>query len=372
MSLYKFHIVLVLFLFGWSTPKTDSVCESPYEIQVVHPGIDLTETIGKTIVRSSCNLGEVPEFYMDVESVVCGDSQCRIDIIRMYWDELGFYKRLEIPDDVELEKAEGASFSAADYQKLDSILSERNSSLKNVQKYEVTGSETSEGIDALAGATIALDTKSYVKGAVWTCYTLWHWANGNITANIRNLTGDTMTADALINYLEHESLAHKIFGLEQLIRLQHQNNKTTKEVLQLASNENQKVQKLIIEYVEQLPSDSYFESITSLLNTGKDKASLLALGSLLESERNPSEEFLSSLSNQLSNCKSYQQIDLFLKVIEKKKSISNKSLSNIVALLEREDFLIARRAYWFLSKQELSTQGKNRLQTFYNENSEKL
>lgn len=372
MNLYKFYILLMLFFFGYPTPKTNVVCESRYEIQVLHPGIDLTEPVAKTLVRSSCNLEEPTEFYMDVESVVCGDSQCRIDVIRMYWDELGFYKRLELPSDVELEKAAGASFSAADYQKLDSILSDRKSTLKDVQKYEVTGSETSEGVDALSGATIALDTKSYVKGAVWTCYTLWHWANGNTTNAIRNLTGDSMTVDAFENYLKEESLEHKMFALEQLIRLKHQNAKTIEAILQLTSTKNQKLQKRIIEYVEQLPNDHYFKSIEYLLDTKNDKLALLALRSLLESETIPSKEHCNSLSNRLSNWDSYQQIDLFLNILEKKDSISQKIIGYIFPLLERSDFLIARRAYWFLSKQELSTQEKNKLQTFYTKNSEKL
>ena len=119
--------------------------------------------------------GAADQFYMDVKTVVCGDSQCRIDTVRIFWDELGMYDRLVLPKGIQLEKAEGEHFDQADYKKLDAILADKNCSLKEVYKEEVVGTEATEGVDGISGATIILNNKDYVKGAVWTCYTLWHW-----------------------------------------------------------------------------------------------------------------------------------------------------------------------------------------------------
>jgi hypothetical protein len=372
MKIVVLQIAMVFLFFGWSIPEKAVVCETNYVVEVLHPGIDMVETVDKTLVRSTCSLIEPAEFYMDVESVVCGDLQCRIDIIRIYWDELGFYKRIKLPNGVELEKAEGASFSQVDYKKMDSILSDRNSSLKDVQKYEVTGSETSEGVDALAGATIALDTKSYVKGAVWTCYTLWHWVNGNITTTIRDITGESMTLNALVNDLQENSMTKKIFALEQLIRLNFHESKVTNAVLQLKFEENLKLQKLIIDYIEQLPSVDYFEAIECLLKGENEKISVLALQSLLNTSKEPSEDFLNTLSKQLVSSNSFQQIDLFIRILEIKELVSPSINKHMLTILMQSDFILARRVYWFLSKQELSKQNKNQLQFFYNNNSEKL
>ncbi len=349
-----------------------NVCKTRHEIAVLHPGIDMEKPVEMTLVQSSCGFTESLEYYMDVESVVCGDSQCKIDIIRLYWDALGHYKCIELPENVNLEKAEGISFSQSDYKKLDSILSDRNSALKDVQKYEVTGSETSEGIDALSGATIALDTKAYVKGAVWTCYSLWHWANGNTTNVIRNLTGDSMTIEALLKYLKKEPLKHKIFALEQLIRLKHRNAKVTHTVLQLARAQNQKLRKLVLQYIEQLPEKQFFTSIDSILKLNHEPASIAALRTLFESEKVPPDTFLDSLSNRVSDWDSYQQIDLFLNIIEKKGADTQKINDNLAPMLQRSDFLIARRVFWFLSKKKLSPQNKTDLLIFYDENANKL
>lgn len=371
MTLFKFHIAFVLFFFGWSTPKTGLTCETRYEIKILHPGIDLTEPVDKTLVRTNCALGESTSFYMDVESVVCGDSQCRIDIVRIYWDELGFYKRLELPRDVELEKAEGASFSDADYQKLDSILADGNSSLKYAQKYEVTGSETSEGVDALSGATIALDTKSYVKGAVWTCYTMWHWVNGEVRTKIRNISGANMSTTKLMNYLAEESIAKKIFSLEQLILNNKQEVPMNETFLEQANNENHEVQKLLIKYVERLPAEEYFSAIDKFLLNQNQALRLLSLRSLLESKMEAPNSYFAKLSMEIGNWE-FQEVSIFLDILKQKKATSQKATEQILSLLYSKKFIIARRAYWFLSKQELAIPEKNKLQAFYKKNSKKL
>ena len=67
---------------------------------------------------------------MYVETVVCGDSQCKIDTVKIYWNALGYYDRLVVPFGVELEKAEGKKFDSKDYEKLNTILSNKKLQFK--------------------------------------------------------------------------------------------------------------------------------------------------------------------------------------------------------------------------------------------------
>lgn len=352
-------------------PSTTQNCETENVIQILHPGIDLEEPFEKTLIQSNCNLGET-EYYMDVESVVCGDSQCRIDTVRLFWDELGFFKKFELPYGVELEKAEGTSFTEEDYVKLNTILSDRNSNLKYVDKYEVTGSETSEGVDALAGATIALDVNSYVKGAVWTCYTLWHWTNGNIYNEIRNITGTKKTQEDLIKMLHGSDLKNKQFALEQILRRKHQDANTTREVMNLVSLQNKKLNKGIAKYISILSPNDFFKTIGVLTTTKNTRTTLFALRVLSESDKTLPQEFLQELSKNVVHWDSYEQVNLFFSILEKNKIDSKKINGTLLPLLEAENFLIGRRTFWYLSERNLPLEGKKTVMAFYDKNAKKL
>lgn len=371
MGLFKPYLLIPLILFGYNFQRTELTCETRHVVKVLHPGISRSDPIRKTLVQSKCN-PEEPVFYMDVESVVCGDAQCRIDTVRIIWNELGFYKRIELANGISLEKAKGAPFTQTDYQKLDNILSNAESGLKNIYKEDVTGSETSEGVDALSGATIALDGDAYVKGAVWTCYTLWHWVNGDITKTIRDLTGDGLSVDSLQSYLKERTFNYRVFAVEQLSRRKIHDSKTVKAILQVAPVENYALQKLIVGYLEKLPDIPYLEAIERLLKIDNEKLSLLALRSLSVSDRQIPIPYYDRLGKLTLGGDSYQTIDLYLKLLNNEKIVSNAVSAEIVRLLDNQDFLIARRAYWFLSKQKLTEINKVKCSSFYEKNSNRL
>jgi len=372
MNFLRLQIVIAFFFFGWSISDRAVVCEKKYRVKVHHSGMESSEPAEKVLVRSTCSSLEPVLFYMDVESVVCGDSQCRIDVIRMYWDAFGVFKRIELPTGVDLEKAGGISFSKEDYEKLDRILCNKKSSLKDVQKFEVTGSETSEGVDAMAGETIALNTKSYVKGAVWTCYTLWHWANGEVVPIIQNKTGNSMTVKELVALLKDTSPINKIFALEQLIRLKHFGMEIQNAVLGLQTGENLRLQKLVIEYLSQVSKKNYMIGIGYLLEKRNDQFAHLALQSMLNSAHEMPNEFLQSVGKYVINSNSYQQLEVFLTILETK-SITYPPIHNdLISILEHTNFLMSRRVYWYLSRQNLSEESELELKNFKKKNSKKI
>ena len=372
LQLANYYYFLALFIL-WPVPKEPvQHCKVAHKISIKHPGISLTANIEKVLFESKCTLGKDPQFYMDVESVVCGDSQCRIDTLRIFWNELGFYTGLTLPAGVQLEKAKGASFTELDYQKLDSILSDRKSGLKDVYKEEVTGSETSEGADALSGATIILDKKSYVKGAVWTCYTLWHWANGDINGIIRNITGDVKSVAELREYLTGDDYEQKIFALQQLTRRKVFDNETFQLIIDQATIDERELLKLILDYIEKAPSKQYYPSIEQVLTTSSSKGRLLSLNSLLKTTLVPPKAYFARLIRQLGTSVNYQEIQLVLQILNQKNIISPDIVDQLLPMLEHDNFIIARSVYWFLQDKQLTDFVKNRLETFGKEQSDKL
>ena len=363
MNLLKTAFHLKISLLGIIITLLGIGGEIEHTILVKHPGISLTKTVERTLVEIQGTASQSHEFYMDVETVVCGDSRCRIDIIRIFWDELGFYKRIELPRGIELEKAEGAHFSNADYEKLNQILSNKKASLKDVYKEEVVGAETTESVDGLSGATIILNTNDYVAGAVWTCYTLWHWANGETIEIIRNLTGDAKQLDELIGLLQSENKIYQLFALEQIFKRKAYQVQTVESVIK-AVNNNPQLLKLGLQYIESATPSIFLSSIKQWIDSLDQKDRLDCLSTILNTSRQLPQEFYSYLSYQIPTYNDYQQLNLYFNILESKDVVSPDIIVQLVPLLDHTNFLIARRAYWFLEKEMLNLQQRAKWKAF--------
>ena len=372
MNLYKVVVLFSVLLFGANSKIIQSNDTIKHTVKIHHPGIGLTNSVKKALIQIKGKGDEADEFYMDVKTVVCGDSQCRIDTIRIFWNELGFYDRLVLPAGVVLEKAEGEHFSSEDYQKLDKILANKNCSLKEVYKKELVGRETTEGIDGISGATIIIHNDDYVKGAVWTCYTLWHWVNGKVFSIIRNITGDDRSTEELHAFLKQTALKPKIFALEQLIRHKNYQAETLSLVLQQGTTEDYQLHKLILQYLEYAPHDYYASSFKTLLKNVIPHQRQLYLSTLLKTHQQLPKPFFETISLQLPTWQDYPSIHLFLKILEEKATVSPAILQAIFPLLDNKNFIVARRAYWFLNEQKLSERQAERLKVFQVENKERL
>ncbi|MBO0590158.1 hypothetical protein I2486_01950 [Cellulophaga sp. E16_2] len=363
----KYNKILLLFLLGFQSSIPQKSCEIIHDVSILHPGISLTDKIQKKLIEDNCASDKKVTFYMDVESVVCGDKQCSIDIVRIFWNELGFFQKIELRSGVDLEKAEGKNFTKEDYIKLNEILSDKNAPLKAIYKEDVTKSQTSEGVDALSGATIALDTKSYVKGAVWTCYTLWHWVNSDICNQIRTITAKSKKTAQLYSYIQSDQLSNKIFGLEQIIKRNEYHQKTVDLVVDQLENNNYLLHKFILEYAENTPDSIYYSIAKAALETKNDQLKLLFLISLRTTNKKASIEFYNELGKHLINWQdSYQNTHELFKLFERKNYYSTTIKDNSILLLSSPNFIISRSAYWFLKKQKLSKKEQEKLEAYKN------
>lgn len=321
-------------------------------------------------------------FYMDVRSVYCGEDICKIDPVRLHWDRLGIYHRYSLLNNVKLEKAFGEDFTLEDYDKLDRILNNKNAALGFLHKDELIQEMPSgNAVDALSGATITILKEDYVEGAIWTCYTLWHFVHGGVTHIIRDITGSTMTNGALNSLLKTGNVNEKHFAIEQLQRKKAFDTVSISNILLAPSDvsilkrDRREINKAVIDYVNVLPRDKYFNAINSLINMHNSEITLLSLQSLISSSFETPKHFYDELSEQLSTMTLYQEIDLFLALIKLKAVNSKILLANISRLLSHQRFTIARRVYWFLTEQPRTSLPKSLQQTlniFYQTNKEKL
>lgn len=111
-------------------------------------------------------------WYRRLFTEVCLTGECRPIDIGIYWTARGDYLGVEIFRE-NLTKTDHSDFSDFDYLKLESILREEWSPLREFE-FEELVDEKKEGVDATTGATKKVIADASVKDAVYTTYTMWH------------------------------------------------------------------------------------------------------------------------------------------------------------------------------------------------------
>jgi len=364
-----------------------------YAVTYQHKGDKTDKALSNTLYQlpsASVITGENREqarYFMDVVSVFCGEDVCKVDKVRLFWDELGFYHHIELATGVELEKGEGVDFAPNDYIKLDEVLANRASGLKLLERYELVSNQSGGNtVDALSGATVSILKDDYITGAIWTCYTLWHFANGDMPTLIRNFTGNDYTLAQLKNYLAgnyssksfsaSSQFNYQKFALEQLIRRNAIDKQTQALVINSAfkttNNDNNKLFPLYIGYVELLPQALYFSAIVKLMSSDNNRLRWLALKSLERSKHTVPENFYLVLSQTLSAFNDYQQVHLLLTMLKTKQVFNEAIYQQLIGLLNHHNFIIARAVFWALNEQEVSVNIKQQLNNFEQKYQHKL
>jgi len=374
MKIFIRNIIIVLCLLipaldGLGVENT-VVSQKKHKVKVVDPGKSELAMQEYDLYEIGDTDGIPAEYYMDVASVNCYESVCKVVSVRIFWNNIGEYLRFELKSGVRLEKAGGKSFSKKDYKKLHHILQDRNSVFKNVSIDDLVNPVSIEGVDAVTGATmLVIDNNETVKGAALSCYTLWHYANGGIISEIQQITGEACTNEQLRKFLKNGENNYKDFALQQINKKKVYDKKTVDEVIKQAQVYNE-LFKASVRYFEVAPDDIYFDATKLLFKNGNGNHRILILNSLYRTKRILPDHYLDDLSLFIPNL-SFQEIDLFLEILEQKNISSEIILDQIINLLDQK-ILIARRAYWYLNGQKLSVEQQNKIVAFQERNKEYL
>ena len=197
-------------------------------------------------------------------------------------------------------------------------------------------------------------------------------ANSEIFTIIRDIKGKELSIEELAANLQKTDLQYKIFALEQLTKRKAYSSNTIELVLKQAAIEDYSLQKLIVAYIEQAPSNVYFPSMKQLLESENQDFRILCLNSLSKTKHSAPSNFFEEISLQFSDTTSYQEINLFLTILEKRTAVSSMIVQQIMPFLESKNFIVARRVYWFLGEQNVSEAQRKKLKDFYIENAESL
>lgn len=349
-----------------------------HRIRVRHPGFSSEQPKTYTLKQLSDRQGFPSGYSMTVDSVICPERTCRIITVKMTWDALGRYQRLELPAGKTLEKGlppgrkdaaaewTGTPFIEADYLKLDGILKDENSLLGRQKLDGMVRLNNTHAVDGITGATPASVRDAVVEGAALTCYNLWHWANGDVAAAAREQTHRQCGEGLLLSFLTSGQPHYVLFALEHLRLHKLFGPSAVQAVARAMSGADSDRIDLGLAYLrEALPERGrYFEALAAVIlgRAGGGRAHLL---DRLASETALPDAFFDAVGAGLPEWKDYYEIHLFLQLAEKRGSASPALVASAARLLDSPDFFIARRAHGFLSGQPaLDAQTQSRLQAF--------
>ncbi|MDF7825315.1 hypothetical protein P4B35_14920 [Pontiellaceae bacterium B12227] len=361
---YRITILIIPLLLSLLTaciaPQQTEPAERPatgFEALVFHPGATSAEPIPVAIFQTLEPSGSIREYYIDTDSVICGDGQCEIITVRLVWDPLGEFLRYEFPMGGNLTKRGHEQFTQEDHKKMLSILQDPASLLRDVAAKDVVHpgvAQTGDEIDGTSGATLLSDKSAIVSGAVYTCYTLWHWAQSDIQSEIRSITGETIINGQLLTYLNDPDEVKNSFAIQQLSERGIRDDATRDAVYQLALNGSTEVAAQAISYFQSLGAEDYYQAVGELFAQASSKKQVLYLSSLISTELKAPDGFYDELSSMLPNLGSYYEVHLLLNLMSAHNQDSEIVITHVLTLLNNPSFLIGRRAYNFLKELPLT------------------
>ncbi|WP_066218975.1 hypothetical protein [Formosa haliotis] len=343
-----------------------------HTLSIKHKGEELPMQVSLYEVKNKQGIPDY--FYMDVESVICLESVCKVIPVRLFWNALGEYQKYELAEDAALEKYKDDFFDADDYLKLNRILANKHSPFKEVYLDEiltVVGELNTDEVDAISGATaLELNEEDTVPGAALTCFTLWHWAQGEINSKIKTITATTVSNKELLAFLEDENKDYVELALKEI----EQRNIYEHVFVNQAVSQGLAHSDLIpeaIQYLETAPSDIYFSALKQLFDAGGNLQKIAVLKSIQNTIYQPNKDYLDAYSFAVNKLKSFQEFSGFFELMEARNPKSEVVIQNVFPLLNR-DFLIARRTYWYLKSKALTPKQQQKIQAFYTENMQRL
>ena len=351
----------------------------PFDLKLTHPGDPESREYPVTLEQVVDPAGEPEAYRTWVDSVICRDDACEVVKVQLHWNALGQFQHYEVEPGENLTKLDHVPFSEADHQKLLEILKDQESPLKEVTKEGLAPKSAAAGdnsarVKGVSGATVLTLRSTVVIGAGYTCYDLWHWANGEMTEIIRQRSGETMSDRQLLICLASEDNLTRRFALEQLKRRNLNNKETLKRVIDHFPAMSKDLVELALEYLEDAATSQAARQETLLRVFAKATADqrVVILDRLVAEAESAPSGFYDQLSEQLPEFDSYYEVHLFLNLMERRNPGSAAVIQHTLPLLKHEKFFVARRAFWFLNKQDLTKEQNEKVDAFYEAHADRL
>ena len=160
------------------------------------------------------NEGLLEGYKAYIKTAVCESDNCYIVQINFFWDLIGRFQKFDTIPGEGLTKLDHIPFTELDYQKLDALLKDADSPLANYEKEELVKDTRSSAIDGFTGATVLEIKESVISGGVYSCYTLWHIAHGDIIDSLQAKTYASLDSTLLEQIVSQEDQEMNYFLIQ--------------------------------------------------------------------------------------------------------------------------------------------------------------
>lgn len=157
-------------------------------------------------------------FFKDI----CISGLCRMVRLWIFWDGTANYLGIQLSEDDPLTKSDHTPFKPQDYRRLDEILADTVSILKDLSYEDLTVEEKVNKaekaffeVDGYSSATTASLKEYVVDDAVFTCYSLWHTVYGETKAYIDSLLKGRINPEYITRLMDGNS-RQQLFALENI------------------------------------------------------------------------------------------------------------------------------------------------------------
>jgi hypothetical protein len=134
---------------------------------------------------------------------VCISGECKMIRLWLFWDGAGNYLGMQIPEEEPLTKSDHTNFEPEDYDKLEDILRDTASILKDLKPEDLIIVPDSIDpykayeVDGYTAATQPALAEVVVKDAVYSCHTLWHTVYGPVQTEIFRILENNLSNEFL-------------------------------------------------------------------------------------------------------------------------------------------------------------------------------
>jgi hypothetical protein len=369
----------------------------PLTLSITHPGFESKKAEEHALEMQPDAKGNPAAYFMEVRSVFCSDEKCDVIKLTMQWDALGRFVGYQLPKAATLTKYDHEPFEKDDYAKFDELMKHRSSLLAGLEPRDIIvkkknpDQNTKPGtkpkpkdvagkgdalqkVDALSGATPSYLQDELVEGAAYTCYTMWHWANGNTAAQIRAHSQKHGSPEWLHDLLGSKDVNEVDFALEAIAGRDLRDKAMQSKVISAAKDSSTEGYRIVLDYladsnpeVEQRYA-AYLELMRNA--TGPHRAQLLE--QLLRQADPPPIAGLEPMAAQLMDFERFYELQLFLNLANKHPAPSDQLLTEIGKVLDHENFFFSRRAHAFLKGRNLPATLQTRLAHYETEHAGRL
>ena len=187
---------------------------------------------------------------------VCISGKCKMIRLWLFWDGTGNYLGMQVPEQEPLTKSDHTPFEPKDYEKLEGILRDTASILKDLKQEDlIIVPDTIDPymayeVDGYTAATQPALAEVVVKDAVYTCHTLWHTVYGPVQTEIHQIMESRISEKFLAKMFESNKPEYISWAIERVEKHPEYHAGFYSKIMEFISSENSALANQALSYFQ--------------------------------------------------------------------------------------------------------------------------